>query len=92
MRDALLECILEHLPHDSFETKQEIYDRGQRVKAFLKEFRRSHPLEADEKIVVVSHSTLLSSLTASGYTGEGATSKLKDHIWPSNCEVMPLDL
>jgi len=92
MCDTLLECINEHLPHDAFETKQDLYNRGQRVLKFLAEFRRSHSLEDDDKIVCVSHSALLSALTASGYEGEGATSKLKDHVRLSNCEVIPLDL
>jgi len=64
-----MECIKEHLPHDSFETKDEIYKRGQQVKNFLKEFRQQNKLEGGEKIVCVSHSTLLSSVTASGFQG-----------------------
>ena len=51
-----------------------------------------NPLEGDEKIVVVSHSCLISSLFASGYIGEGGQSKLVDYVWPVNCEVLPIDI
>lgn len=74
VQEALIECIQEHLPDDAFETKQEIYHRGLQVKDYLREFRRSNPLVDDEKIVVVSHSCLISSMTASGYIGEGGQS------------------
>jgi hypothetical protein len=49
-------------------------------------------LEGDQKIVCVSHGKLLGSLTASGYIGEGAESKMLEYTRLKNCEVIPLDL
>ena len=46
-----------------------------------REFLAENPLGEDEKVAVVCHSKLIASVTASGFEGEGATSKLKDYVW-----------
>ena len=51
------------------------------MKQMCRDFLVQNPLGEDEKVAVVCHSQLIASVTASGFEGEGATSKLTDHVW-----------
>ncbi len=84
--------MLAELPDGAFETKKDIYGRGQVVKQLLKDFLAGHPLVGDEKIAIVCHSQLISSVTADGYEGEGAQSVMTNFIWTKNAEVLPVDI
>ena len=68
-------------PEGSFETEDEIYQRAQSVKQMCRRFLVENQLGEGEKVAVVCHSKLIASVTASGFEGAGATSKLKDYVW-----------
>ena len=50
-----------------------------------------NPLEGDEKVAVVCHSTLIAAVTAGGFEGTGAQAELKDYVWTANAEVLPVE-
>ena len=91
VHSVMLELMTNELPDGSFETEDEIYQRAQGVKQFCKNFLAEHPLEGDEKIAVVCHSKLIAAVTAGGFSGVGASSKLTDFVWTANSEVLPIE-
>jgi hypothetical protein len=62
--------------------------RIQAVKAFLKEYLHSNPVDeaSQEKIAVVAHSKLIATLTCEGLDDD---QKLKNFDWFNNCQMKP---
>ena len=56
VRDVMVDMMVSRLPESALEPKDDLYDRGQQVKKFLKHFLEKHPLGETEKIGVVCHS------------------------------------
>ena len=83
--------VIAELPNGAFETKDAIYERAQIVKQFCRDFLLANPVEGDEKIGFVTHSTLIAAVTADGFEGEGRDAHLTNFLFPANCEIVPLD-
>ena len=91
VRKVWMDMVCEQLPHGAFETEDLMYKRGQVGLQVLRDFLASHPLEGDEKIAVVCHSKFIAAITADGFEGEGASSKLTNYVWTQNAEVLPVE-
>lgn len=84
--------MIAELPHGAFETEDELYARGQKVKQVCRDFLAAHPIKKNERVAVVCHSKLIASITADGVKGKGAAAKLNNFIWTKNAEVLPIDI
>jgi len=71
-----------------YETKSEGYTRAMEFKEFMKLWRKENPSVGSKKIAIVSHSILLSCITAKSIEGE----VLDDHHRFKNCEIKPFDI
>jgi len=56
------------------------------IRAFMKEFLRSNPLEGQQKYGIVSHSFIIACLTADGLNKEDPLG-LSNYTWLENCQA-----
>jgi hypothetical protein len=73
-----------------FEDRADLYERSLVIKDFFREYLRANPLnnDAGEKYGVVTHSSILSGMTATGFVN----GTLVDSINFKNCEIKGYDV
>jgi hypothetical protein len=71
-----------------FESNQMMWDRAQRVKAYMQEHIAKNPLNDKERIAVVCHSTLIKAMWSTGFDDKGRL----NGYHPKNCEIQPFNL
>ena len=75
-QEAIIACLMSC---NSFETDEDIFNRGLAFKRFIKEYLIKNPLPNGEKLAIVCHSKFICALTASHVTGEGDSSKMQNY-------------
>lgn len=80
------------LKYKSFEDDQDIFERGQSFKRFIKAHLDAQPLPEGEKLAIVCHSKFICSLTASHVTVQDDSPQMSGFIWTNNCETIPWKL
>ncbi|TNV79979.1 hypothetical protein FGO68_gene2978 [Halteria grandinella] len=84
--EHLLKLAYEKFPY-RMEDPFKLWERGLQLRKFLNQYLKTHTLTIDEKVVIVSHSAFLTSLSSAGYDHEK-----KDLIEPEhmhNCQFIP---
>ena len=86
-QEVILERLVSHYPR--YENHKDLYARAKVIKQFLREYISANPLDSEtqEKYGVISHSRIISTMTAAGLNEEDDT--LIDYIWFRNCEMRP---
>ena len=69
-----------------------MFERGKQIKTFLKKFIQMNCADEGEKIAVVCHFMVIAALTATGVSGSGNESELKECHWAQNAEIVPMNI
>lgn len=86
-QEVMMQKIKDYQPH--LESKADLWDRAHVIKQFMREYIAANPLdsESQEKYCIVTHSAILSALTAKGIDRDSDT--LIDYYWYANCQMLP---
>ena len=82
--EHLLKITYDKFPY-RMEDPLKMFERGLQLRRFFNQYMKAHPLEGQQKCVIVSHSAFLTSLSAKGYSKEGLVEAEHMH----NCQFIP---
>lgn len=84
--EHLLKIAYDRFPY-RMEDPLKLWERGLQLRKYLNQYLKTHDLSLEDKVVIVSHSAFLTSLSSAGYDRE-----VKDLISPEhmhNCQFIP---
>lgn len=88
-KNVMLETFLSVGFDRSWETEQDIFNRGQVFKKFMREYITKNPLPAGEKLGIVCHSKFICALTSTHCTvSDDDKSKMVNYTWLNNCQTV----
>jgi hypothetical protein len=86
-QEAILERLKQH--HPRYENHKDLYARASVIRKYLREYITANPIDSEkqEKYGIISHSRIISTLTATGVKEEDDS--LIENVWFNNCEMRP---